>query len=634
MTSKALTFILLTVVAFQISFAQQFEASQISSGLTNRALAVIRANNTVVNMQSADNVSVNTYKAVTVLHKSGEKYGQLALYYDKNTVIKSAKGEIYDEFGKLIAKFSLSNFRDESAVNDFSMFEDNRVKYYLPQVHSYPYTVVYQYEIRNKQNLIIPEWRPLPGFDIAVEKSSYEFICSLTEEVRVLERNFTGFKQENPSEKNFSRQWQVENLPAIKYEAYATNPETYFPSVKVAPKNFSYYNFKGSYTNWNELGKISYDYLLKDVHDLSATTINFIKNLVKDESSDKAKVKKIYEYLQQKTRYISVQIGIGGFKPIKASEVDRLGYGDCKALVNYMQSLLQEVGIESYYCVVDAGEDKTDLLPNFASMEQGNHIILCVPLKDEYVWLECTSQDAPFNYLGSFTDDRWVLACTKDGGKLLKTPKYEASKSTQNRKSEVLLANDGSVKGNLKTEFAGSQFDNHFFLTKKTPLERERQLKYLYDINNIEFTAIELEANTDLQRFTEKLTFEAGNYAKLVNDRISFAPNLFNVKRSVASVRNRTLAFEIKRGYTDEDQIVFALDQRILPLISPKIMQLESKFGKYYAEIKLIDGKLQYYRKLVLNDGIYSAQEYETYENFISQIVDYDGVRISLPIKE
>jgi hypothetical protein len=633
MASKTLTSIFLFVLACQISFAQQFEASQISNALSNRALAVIRASKTVVNMQSADNVSINTYKAVTVLHKSGDKYGQLALYYDKNTVIKSAKGEIYDEFGKLVSKFSLSNFRDESAVNDFSMFEDSRVKYYLPQVNSYPYTVVYQYEIRNKQNLIIPEWRPLPGFDIAVEKSSYEFNCSLTEEVRVLERNFKGLKQENPSEKNLSRQWQVENLPAIKYEAYATNPETYFPSVKVAPKNFSYYSFKGSYTNWNELGKISYDYLLKDVRDLPATTINFIKNLVKDESSDKAKAKKIYEYFQQKTRYISVQIGIGGFKPIKASEVDRLGYGDCKALVNYMQSLLQEVGIESYYCVVDAGEDKTDLIPNFASMEQGNHIILCVPLKDENVWLECTSQDAPFNYLGSFTDDRWVLACTKDGGKLLKTPKYEASKSTQNRTSEVLLADDGSIKGTLKTEFAGSQFDNHFFLTKKTPLEREKQLKYLYDINNIEFKAIELEANTDLQRFTEKLTFEASNYAKLVNDRISFAPNLFNVKRSVAAVRNRTLAFEIKRGYTDEDRIVFALDESILPLVSPKVMQAESKFGKYHAEIKLVDGNLQYHRKLVLNDGVYSAQEYDAFHDFISEVENYDRLIVSFKMK-
>jgi transglutaminase-like putative cysteine protease len=44
------------------------------------------------------------------------------------------------------------------------------------------------------------------------------------------------------------------------------------------------------------------------------------------------KAKKIYQYLQNKTRYISVQIGIGGFQPVTAADVDRLGYGDCKGI--------------------------------------------------------------------------------------------------------------------------------------------------------------------------------------------------------------------------------------------------------------------------------------------------------------
>ncbi len=631
---KKLAPLFLVFVVYSASFAQNFAASSISNKLTNKAHAVIRDSKVVVDMQSTDNVLFSNYKAVTVLTKNGDKYGQLALFYDKNTVIKSAKGEIYDEFGKLISRFSLSNFKEESAVSDFSLFEDSRVKYYIPQVNSYPYTIVYQYEIRNKQNLIIPDWRPLPGFDISVEKSSYQFTYNPSDEIRMLERNFKGLRDETPVGKRNSKQWIAENLQAVKYEAYAANPETYFPSVKIAPKNFSYYSFKGSYTNWNELGKISYDYLLKDGRELPVTTVNFIKNLVKDEASDKAKAKKIYEYFQQKTRYISVQIGIGGFKPMSAVEVDRLGYGDCKALVNYMQSLLAAVGIESYYCVVDGGEDKTDLIQDFASMEQGNHIILCVPLKGENIWLECTSQDAPFGYLGSFTDDRWVLACTKEGGKLMKTPKYETSKSTQIRSAELLLADNGTINGTMKTEFSGSQFDNHFFLTKKAPLEREKQLKYLYDINNIEFTAVELEANTDLQRFTEKLTFEAATYASANNDRITFSPNLFNIKRNVSTVRNRSLAFEIKRGYTDDDQISFNFGKQILPVILPKTMQLDSKFGSYFAELKLADGKLNYRRKFVLNDGLYPAQDYEAFENFIAEVGNYDRLRIALPIKK
>ena len=614
--------------------AQHYAAEQIPTALKNRAHAVIRDSKTVIDMRSSDNVLISINKVITVLNKNGDRQAQLALFYDKNTSIKYAKGEIYDEFGKQIGKFSLSNFRDESAVNDFSLFEDSRVKYYIPQVNNYPYTIAYTYEIRNKQNLIIPEWKPVSGFDVSVEKSSYQFISNPLDEVRFLAKNYKGKPEELSLEKQKSSTWKVEGLHAIKHEPYSPNPDAYFTSIKVAPKNFSYYNFKGNYTDWKGLGKLSYDYLLKDRRVLSVETVQLIKDLVKDETSDKAKAKKIYEYFQKKTRYISVQIGIGGFQPIKAAELDRLGYGDCNALVNYMQALLETVGIESYYCVVEAGEEKIDLLPSFASMEQGNHIILCLPLNGDTTWLECTSQDAPFGYLGSFTDDRWVLACTKDGGRLMKTPKFEVAISRQIRNAALVLSKDGKISGSLTTTFEGSQFDNHYFLTKKSPSEKQKQLKYLYDINNIEFTSIDLVADNEVPRFTEKLAVTIDSYANASNQRISLTPNVFNLKRSVPSVRNRTLPLEMKRGYTDIDSIFFKLDESILPFLLPKTIVLESKFGQYQAEIKMKDGKLFYYRKLMMEDGIFEPSDYEAFENFVNEVASNDRIRIILVLKK
>ncbi|RYG12834.1 MAG: DUF3857 domain-containing protein, partial [Chitinophagaceae bacterium] len=564
----------------------------------------------------------------------GDIHGQLVLFYDKNISIKSVKGEIYDEFGKQTGKFSLSSLKDESAVNDFSLFEDSRVKYYIPQINTYPYTIVYQYEIRNKQNLIIPQWRPVPGFDVAVEKSSYQFVSNPTDEVRVHAANFKSAPEELINEKQKSLIWKIENINAFKHEVYSPNQESYFPSIKVAPKSFSYYNFKGNYNDWEGLGKLSYDYLLKDRRLLPLETVSDIKDLVKNEPNDKAKAKKIYEYFQRKTRYISVQIGIGGFQPIKASEVDRLGYGDCKGLVNYMQALLEVAGIDSYYCVVEAGEDKTSLIPSFASMEQGNHIILCLPLKGDTTWLECTSQDAPFGYLGSFTDDRWILACTKDGGKLLKTPKFEAISNTQNRKAELTLSKNGTVDGTVTTVFKGSQFDNNYSLIHKSTIEREKQLKRIYDINNIEFKSVEIAADKDIPAFNEKLGVNINNYAAVNNDKIFLAPNLFNVKRSAQSVRNRTQPLDLKRGYLDVDSISFSLDASILPVILPKSIKLDTKFGVYELEVKMLDKKLVYYRKLLMKDGLFSATDYDAYENFVNEVASNDRLRLAFILKK
>ena len=104
----------------------------------------------------------------------------------------------------------------------------------------------------------------------------------------------------------------------------------------------------------------------------------------------------------------------------KVSEVDKQNYGDCKALANYMHSLLKTVDIDSWYCVVQAGrEHKESLMSDFTSMNQGNHIILCLPFKNDTTWLECTSQTIPFGFLSDFTDDRNVLACTPEGGKFI-----------------------------------------------------------------------------------------------------------------------------------------------------------------------------------------------------------------------
>lgn len=624
---------LLCLVTF-LSKAQVYSVEAIPASLKNRANAVVRDNKTIVDMKSPDNVVLTVNSVITVLNKSGEKYSNLALFYDKNTSIKSVKGEIYDEFGKQITKFSLNNFKDESAVNDFSLFEDSRVKYYIPQISSYPYTIVYSYEVKHKQNLIIPQWRPVPGFDVSVEKSSFHFLRSPTAQIRIHTVNYQGAPPEELYHENQkSLYWSVEGVNAIKKEAYAPNPDTYFPSIKIAPVHFNYYHLRGSYNDWQGLGKITYDHLLKDRQRLSTETVFFINDLIKDEPSERAKAKKIYEYFQKKTRYISVQIGIGGLQPINASEVDRLGYGDCKALVNYMQSLLNVAGIESYYCVVEAGDEKTDLISSFASMEQGNHIILCLPLKGDTTWLECTSQDAPFGHLGSFTDDRWVLACTKDGGKLMKTPKFEALTSLQIRNAKLSLNKSGTVKGAVNTTFKGSQFDNHSYLMSKSVVEREKALKYIYDINNIEFSEIALSANKDIPLFTEKFIVDIDRYATINNGKLQLSPNMFNIKRSVPSSRNRILPLELKRGYTDIDSIAFVLGEGIIPVIIPRTLKTESKFGSYEAEIKMLDGQLFYSRKLTMKDGTFSAEDYEAFENFVNEIANYDSIRFTLALK-
>jgi hypothetical protein len=229
-----------------------------------------------------------------------------------------------------------------------------------------------------------------------------------------------------------------------------------------------------------------------------------------------------------------------------------------KALVNYMQSLLSSVGIESYYCVVEAGTEKVSLNPAYASMNQGNHVILCLPLKGDTTWVECTSQTIPFGFLGDFTDDRYVLACTASGGKLLKTPKLSTQENLQIRNAILTLSKDGNITGSLNTVFKGAQYDTNERMVGKPIAEQQRLLKIAYDIDNINFDQISyLQNKIEKPELTEKLTISIRNYGSINNNRVFLSVNPFNIKETVPEVKNRMMPVYINRGFTDIDTIVY-----------------------------------------------------------------------------
>ncbi len=617
-------------------FAQDnYSVDLIPPALRSRANATIRMEETVVDMRAPDYVTYTVKQVITVLNKNGENSARLDLFYDKNTAIKSVKGEIYTATGVLEGRFTQRDFVDQSAVNDFSLYEDNRVKRYLPSRSSYPYTVVYQYEIAFRQNLIIPSWFPKPAEDVSVEKSSYTFIANLGDKFRIKTQNLAQKVQESSIEKKQMLTWSVTNIAATKSEPFSPNQDTYLTYVKIAPENFSYYQHKGSYKDWTELGKWIYTDLLMDRTALPATTIQTIKDLVKSEPTDKDKARKIYQYLQDKTRYISVQIGIGGFKPFSAADVDRLGYGDCKALVNYMQSLLKAADIDSYYCIVNAGDEKRSLDTTFASMNQANHVILCVPLAGDTTWLECTSQQIPFGFLSNFTDDRIVLACTASGGKLMRTPKYTPQQNLQKRTVMLSLDKNGNIKGDMSTSFSGTQYDNHEAIPGKLFSDQQKLLTQKYPVDHISFDKIAYtDKRAEIPELQENLSLTIANYAAVNGDKVFVGINPFYLKIPVQEVRNRTLPVYINRGYTDEDNISYTLASEFIPVLEPSEKVVSTQFGSYLAKTSIQGNVISHYRKFTLNEGKFAATSYVDFVKFISDVNEAEQKRVVFNLKK
>ena len=157
-------------------------------------------------------------------------------------------------------------------------------------------------------------------------------------------------------------------------------------------------------------------------------------------ATQEEKIAVLYQYMQRNMRYVSIQLGIGGFKPFPVKFVDEKGYGDCKALTNYMRHLLQVAGIISYPALINAGSDKMPADPLFPT-DPFNHVILCIPSGKDTTWLECTSNKAEVGFLGTFTENKKALLLTEEGGQLVNTPR---SNYTNNRYYSHHLVNIGS----------------------------------------------------------------------------------------------------------------------------------------------------------------------------------------------
>lgn len=619
--------------ALVVKAQANYDAGSISKDLLPYASAVIRDKETTIEVKSASKVNEHVKMAITILNNNGDHFGRIAIWHNSMYDIRSIKGAIYNSTGVQIAKFSKSDFEDRYAAANYAVFEDSRIETYSPAVTDYPYTVAYEYDVQSSQSLEFADWQPNENIGIAIEKNSYTFNCKPDFKIRYNENNLPVKGTVTTTKDGLtSYNWLATNLKAMRSEPYSPPNEVYLSSLKIAPENFVYSGLSGSFTDWAGLGKWVYDKLLTNRGLLPETTVAYIKNLTSGITDPKLKAKKVYEYMQQKTRYVSIQVGIGGYQPMQAFDVDKSNYGDCKGLVNYTQALLKAADIESWYCVVQAGAPKVSMLKDFASMNQGDHIILCLPFKNDTTWLECTSQQIPFGFLSDFTDDRLVLACTAQGGKLLRTPKYTSDVNAQIRKATFDISAEGELSGNMQTIFKGVQYDNREEFINKSQTDRAKELKRLYTINNLEINDLSYKQDkTTDPTITENIKITAPEFAALTNNNYYFTVNSVNrITNAPRELRTRNAPVYINEGYTDEDEITYKIPDNCRLTKIPLNVHLSKPFGTFDATVTSENGKLIYRRKMKIIDGTYSKDLYEDLVEFYQTIVDADSYSATL----
>lgn len=627
--------LLFLIMSMQIVFSQKdYNAFSIPVELKKNANAVVREHHTSIEIIALDQMLITQRRVVTVLNRLGDQHVDTYEGYDGSRTIQKLSVLVLDRNGEVIKKYKKADFKDVSAVSNGQMYMDNRAKYLEYYPISYPYTIVFESKVKEKSTAFLNSWSPVEGYYIGLEKSTYRLINNTNAKYKFKSYNLEGYDFKIEDKGNELR-FTAENLKAVEKERMSPDFSTLMPWIRVALNEFELKGEIGNGKNWKEFGLWQHLKLLTDRDFIDESTKKIITELIADAPSKKEKVKRIYNYVQDNTRYVGVQLGIGGWQPIKATEVDKVKYGDCKGLTNYTKALLKSQNIDAYYTIVSAGSSKKSLDKDFASM-QGNHVFLNVPLDEESIWLECTSQTMPFGFLGNFTDDRDVLVVTPEGGKIVHTPVYDESFNTFDANATIILENTGGFKANYKSVSKGIQYDQQSYKMRMNPEKLEERYSSIWDyLNGFSVISKELTIDKDNVELHEKLHVSVSNYTTIAGDKLLVAINPFNrLSRVPIKYEERKLPFQTSRSFSDSDSYVFEIPKEYTIVALPDNYKIDNEFGSYKITVeKTIDNKIKYTRKLTLKEGEFSKEKYSSYRTFIKKISKKDKSKFVLTLK-
>ncbi len=620
---KKILIFLCSILAFS-----QTDKSDLGN-LKANANAVILNYDYQINIQNQQKYVTKSIIEAVVFNRLGSEVVDFTEFYSKSSKIKSIKAEFTTLSDAKVKKISKKDFKDFSAGDGFSIFNDNRVLSYDYTPTSYPYLIVYEVETESSNTAFLPFFAPFTSYNLAIKNAKLTVNYPPDLGFKFQKYNFEGYEFNEKNENN-TLEISLKNILAINQEYRSPSAINIFPKVRLALNKFHLEGSNGVASSWEELSQWYYKELIKPTLKVPQSVKDYVVNLTAGVTDPIEKAKIVYEFMQEKTRYVSIQVGIGGWQPMLVSDVDRLGYGDCKALSNYTMALLKEVGVEAYFTVVYANPQYPRSFDDDIVCLQGNHAILAIPHNNDYIWLECTSKTNPFGYQGDFTDNRKVLVVKENNGEIVNTKLYENQDNLLFSKANVSVDASGNIQIATSNSYHGSFFDSKgsFIKEAKKDIEKNYLNRWSF-LGVLKIEDFSHQIDKDKLFFNENINMSVSKYAKKMGNEFAITTNVLNNDVSIPPKENRKLSLVVYRGFLEKDEITYKFPDGININHLPQNVNLNSDFGNYMASFeKVDDNTVVYKREYLLKRGEYAKEKYDAYRNFIESVNRHDQSKI------
>nr|WP_321452373.1 transglutaminase domain-containing protein [uncultured Carboxylicivirga sp.] len=560
---------------------------------------------------------------------NGTNYAEVDIY-SKNQ-LKDLNANIEDLNGNIIKKLKKKDLKHTSASSYSTFHSDGQYTSFSLIYNQYPHIFKYSYttELTNYIHLI--NWLPCNKFNCPIEEATLSATLPNNYLYRTIEKGIdTTFSKIDPINELTTYIWKVNYPSKPESEKYAPSGYTWTPRVEIIPTAFNY-GIKGTTDSWSTFGNWLYKLNL-NMNELTQEEKATVHQLTDTITNKHDKIKVLYHYLQDNTRYINVSLDLGGLQTYPAEYVCINKYGDCKALSNYMQALLNEAGIPSYYTVIYAGLKPFKVLEEYPS-QQFNHVILVVPQDRDTIWLECTSSIAPFNYLGTHTQGRKALIVNSNS-KLIDTPALSAD-DCHNIYSTLVKIKSGQ-NSLISTKSIQRGYNFEYFRSFGKNIPKDKQSALLNRINFMSRLTFKEINNEIIHRDSSYLLLnfkaETPYLTEEIGDRTIIHPlNQFSFK--LEKPQKRTQPVAIYKPIAQTDTIIYHFNKKIKDIKGCRNLQFDSSFGIYKKTVEQNDSTLKVIRTIIINRGTYPVTDYNSFYDFIQDINQTENQKILISYK-
>jgi len=574
--------------------------------------AVAMYSETILTVQPNGKIKSLVRVAYKILRPDGKGWGVVQVPFDSETRVNSIHAWCIPAQGKDYEVKDKDGIETALGVRNGELVSDVRVKVVeIPA--SFPGNIVgFEVEREERPYVLQEEWRfqsTLP-----VRESHYSLQLPPGWEYKAVWLNHA--EMQPVSSGGGLTQWAISDVKAIK-------PEEDMPPwrgvagallISLLPPGGGP---NRGFLTWTEMGNW-YLNLVQGRRDASPEIKQKVAALTASATTPLAKMRALAGFTQSEIRYVAIELGIGSHQPHPAPAVFTNRYGDCKDKATLLSTMLKEIGVDSYYVLINT--ERGSVTPSMPPNLEFNHVILAIqlpggpvesslvavtqhPRLGKILFFDPTDDLTPFGQLRGELEANYGLLVTPSGGDLTELPQLPAALNSIRRVAKLTLDDQGVLQGEVQEVRLGDQA-NRQRNALRTAAKDTDQIKPIETLLAHAFSSYRITKASVANLHDNDLPFEyrysiaADNYAKVAGNLLLVRPRVLGSKASgiMETKEPRQYPVEFEGPHRDTDVFEIAIPAGYEPDDLPPPVNADYGFAEYQSKTEMVGHTLRYTR--------------------------------------